>query len=228
MVKSRFIAIAAAAVTAVVAAIQAFALADRSRGEPANDGLRRYVLGEITEDIRVGQQFLVKANGLSSVTIYPRPAGRSSRGTATVEVREAACANANEGTLIARVVKPADDLIRAGALTVSFAPQASWYRTYCVVVWVEQAGYGEGFGLLAARGDGHRDSALIVNGARKWGDLVFETTVTDAVSNFGILSGRFESAGIPAPAAAFGLLLGVQCAALFVLLRSLWERADTK
>jgi hypothetical protein len=123
-------------------------------------------------------------------------------------------------------VRPADELVRAGTLTLSFRPQTSWYHTYSVVVTVDEAEYGHGFGLLAVRGDGHRDSALTVNGTPKWGDLVFETTVTGATSNLQTLSRRLASAGVPAAPAAFALLLLAQCAALFVLLRSLWQRAD--
>jgi hypothetical protein len=213
----------AAVVTLACAVIEADALSDRRRGEPANDGLRRYVLGEIVEGLRVEQQFLVKADGFSSVTIHPRPFGGEPAGAATLELRDVT--DDPEGSdpagLVAQATVPLAELIAEDGFTLRFAPRSSWYRAYRLVVTVSGAERGQGVGLLATRGEGHRDARLRVGSAVKWGDLVFETTVGGARSNFELMSAHLRAAGLPAPSGVLTALLALQYAALFFTLRSL-------
>lgn len=215
MVTARGSWMAAAIVAVVCAAVELPALADRSRGEPASGGIRRYVLGEIADDLVVAQEFLVKADGLSSVTIHPRPMSAAPNGVATIALWDVTDAADHDGrVVVGSTTVPLARLVQSDALTLNFTPQRSWHRRYQLTVTVAGASRDLGFGLLAARGEGHRDAMLTVNGTRKWGDLVFETTVAGAVSNFALLRGRLASAGIPAPGVALAVLLAAQYLAL--------------
>ena len=214
----------AAVVTIATAAIQVSALADRSRGEPASDGIRRYVLGEISDGLRVEQQFLVKANGLSAVTIYPRPMASDARGSVTVAVRDLAPGDedgSGDSEIVRIVTVPLSVFLQSEAFTIDFTPQPSFYHRYRLEVTVADVRRDHGFGLLAARGSGYRDGVLTVNGTRKWGGLAFHTAVEGATSNFDIVRSRLRDGGVPAPGAVLGALVLAQNAALFLVLAAL-------
>ena len=214
----------AAAVTVAIAALQVSVLADRSRGEPANDGIRRYVLGEISDGLRVEQQFLVKANGLSSVTIHPRPMASDPTGSVTVAVRDLASADAEdsrESEIVRSVSVPLSVFLQSETFTIDFTPQPSFYHHYRLEVTVADIPRDHGFGLLAARGNGYRDGVLTINGTRKWGSLAFHTTVEGATSNFDVIRLRLRDGGVPGPGAVLASLVLVQHAALFLVLGAL-------
>ena len=209
--------IPAAGVVLVCAAIEVYALVDRSDGEPRNKDIRRYVLGEIARDTRVDQQFRVRADGLSSVTIYPRRMHDDPIGSATVLLRDVTPGD-EIGVLDLEEV-PLSALSDAEALTLRFPPQPSRGREYRIEFTVAGVARGHGIGLLAARGEGYRRAFHSINGGRpRWGDLVFETTVEGAISNFGSIAGQLGRGGVPASRAVLALLLLVKNGILFVLI----------
>lgn len=205
------------AIGAACVVLQALALADRSQGEPRNRDLRRFVLGEIYDEHEVEQQFVVRGRGFSSITIHPRPASPSPTGTVTLTVRDVT--KAREGPIVHRRSLPLADLARADAFTLTFPPQASQNHRYALQVEVMDGSDGQGFGLLAARGTARR-ATLLVQGRPQWGNLVFETTVDDATSNFGALAAQLGRAPVPAPRAVLLLVLVAANAALFVVLQA--------
>ena len=208
----------AAAVVFVCAALQAVALADRSQSQPRNRDIRRYVLGEIYDQHRVEQQFVVKAQGLSSLTIHPRPASPSPTGTVTLTLRD--ITRGSDGPVVHRLSEPLAALAQRDALALQFAPQPSQNRSYALDIAVHGGSDGQGIGLLASRGDGDRRASLLVNGRRQWGNLVFETTVDGAPSNFGAIAGQLGRGGVPAPRAALMAVLILADAMLFLLLQA--------
>ena len=212
-----------AAVAVACAAIEGYALADRSRGEPRNRDIRRYVLGEIYDAHRVEQRFLVKANGLSSVTVHPRPVSPSPAGTVVLRLRDITDGGegSSEGTVVKQVSEPLVSLAQSESFTMRFPPQPSLSRNYALEVTVEGGSAGQGIGLLATRGEGYRGGTLRINGGRpRFGDLVFETTVDEAMSNFGSIAFRLAQGGVPAPRVVLLLLFLVQNAALFLVIRA--------
>jgi hypothetical protein len=202
----------------VCAAIEVYTLADRSRGEPRNLDVRRYVLGEIFDAHRVEQRFLVRANGLSSVTIHPRPASSSPTGTVVLQLRDVT--DGRERGVVQRVSTPLVSLAQSASFSMRFAPQSSLYREYALEVTVEGGSDGQGIGLLASRGEGYRGATLHIDGGRaRWGDLIFETTVDGATSNFGSIASQLAQGGIPAPRVVLLLVLLAKYAALFLVIR---------
>ena len=83
--------------------------------------------------------------------------------------------------------------------------------------------------MLATRGEGYRRAALSLNDDRpRWGDLVFETGVEGATSNFGSIAAQLGRSGIPAPRAVLALLLTLKSGILFLLIRAFTvERTST-
>ena len=215
----------AAGAVLVCAAIEIYALADRSRGEPRNLDVRRYVLGEIFDAHRVEQRFLVKANGLSSVTIHPRPASPSPTGTVVLELRDVT--DGRDRGVVQRISTPLVALAQSESFTMHFPPQPSLHRDYALEVSVEGGSDGQGIGLLASRGEGYQGARLFVdNGRARWGDLIFETTVDDATSNFGSIASQLAQGGIPAPRVVLLLVLLAKYAALFLVIRAVARPAD--
>ncbi len=216
--------LAAGAVLAC-ASIEVYALADRSRGEPRNLDIRRYVLGEIFDAHRVEQRFLVKANGLSSVTIHPRPASPSPTGTVVLELRDVT--DGRERGVVQRISTPLVSLAQSESFTMRFPPQPSLYRDYALEVTVEGGSDGQGIGLLASRGEGYRGATLHIDGGRaRWGDLIFETTVDEATSNFGSIASQLARGGVPAPRVVLLLVLLAKYAALFLVIRAFARPPD--
>ena len=213
----------AAGVVLTCVGIEAYVLADRSNGEPRNKDIRRYVLGEIVSDTLVAQQFHVRADGLSSVTIYPRRISDDPAGAATVVLRDVGSG------VVYREETPLSVLAEAGALTLRFPPQPLRERDYRIEFTVTDAPRGRGIGLLATRGEGYRRAALSLNDDRpRWGDLVFETGVEGATSNFGSIAAQLGRSGIPAPRAVLALLLTLKSGILFLLIRTFTvERTST-
>lgn len=205
----------AAAVVLTCAVIEISALADRSNGQPRNRDVRRYVLGEISGEVLVEQQFRVRADGLSAVAIYPRRTNDSPRGSAIVVLHDL------KSGIVHQEVAPISELAAAEVLMLRFAPQPSRGRDYRLEFRVADAPRGRGIGLLATRGGGHRRAVLTINGGRpRWGDLVFDTTVDGAISNFGAIASQLARAGVPAPYAVLALLLLTKSTALFVLIHA--------
>jgi hypothetical protein len=206
------------------AALEIWALADRSGGEPRNRDIRRYVLGEIFDAHRVEQRFSARADGLSAITVYPRPASPAPSGTVVFELRDRT--GGGDGRLVHRETTALEPLTRQDAHTIRFARQDSAFREYALVIGVEGGSDGQGFGLLASRGPGHRAATLWIDGREQYGDLVFETTVEGATSAFGAIAAQLEAAGLPLPAACLVLLLAGKYAGLYFVLRAFTRRAD--
>ena len=219
----------AAAAVVVCVAVEGYALADRSRGEPRNHDIRRYVLGEVTDRDRVEQRFLVKEDRFSSVTIHPRPASPAPTGTVVFQLRDVT--DQREWGTVTRVSAPLPELARMESFTIHFRPQPSVYREYALDVIVQGGSDGQGIGLLAARdGNMHEDiyrgPALLINGRRRFGNLVFKTTVDSATSNFGSIASQLGQGGIPAPRVVLLLVLIAKYAALFVIIRAFARSVD--
>ena len=214
----------AAAAVVVCVAIEGYALADRSRGEPRNHDIRRYVLGEITDKDRVEQRILVKEDRFSSVTIHPRPAAPAPTGIVVFELRDVT--DQREWGVVTRVSAPLPELARMESFTIRFRPLPSVYREYALDVIVQGGSDGQGIGMLATRGEGYRDGNLFVNGRRRFGDLAFETTVDAASSNFGSIASQLAQSGIPAPRVVLFLVLIAKYVALFVIIRAVARSAD--
>lgn len=202
------------------AAIETSALLDRSRGEPRNRDIRRYVLGEIFDDHRVEQRFAVRANGLSSVTIHPRPASPSPTGAVVLQLRD--ITDDNElGVVVQRISIPLPALAQSESFTMRFPRQASAYRDYALDVRVEGGSDGQGIGLLASRGQGYPSGLLLIDDGRpRWGDLIFETTVDEASSNFGAIAAQLEKGGMPAARFVLLWVIVAKYLALFAIIRA--------
>lgn len=203
----------------VCAALDAYALADRSLGEPSNADIRRYVLGELYDGHRVEQRFRVKAHRFSSITIYPRPASPSPTGTAVLQLSDVS--NEAAPIVIKRVEEPVAALVQSRSYTIEFPAQPSAYRDYVLEVTVEGSSDGQGLGLLATRGEGYRGGKLWLNGRERVGDLAFETTVAQARSAFRSMASQLAQTGVPAPAVVLVLVLLGKYAALFFVIRAL-------
>jgi hypothetical protein len=212
-----------ATVVLVCAAIEIWALADRSRGEPRNEDVRRYVLGEIFDAHRVEQRFLVKADGLSMVRIHPRPASPSPTGTVVLELRDI---SRGHDDVVQRAATPLASLARSESFVMRFPPQRSRYREYSLAVSVEGASDGQGIGLLAARGEGYRGATLFVDGRPRFGDLLFETSVDNATTNFGSIASQLAQGGIPVSRVVLVLLLIAEFGALYFVIRAFGRPAD--
>lgn len=210
------------AVVTACLALEGYALA-RSDGRPSNDGLRRYVLGEIAGDLNAGQTLALRADGLSSVTIYPRPTNDAPSGSATIELRDV---TTEPPVVIQQQTTPVAELVDAGEVTLSFPPQRSFARRYELELRVADAPKGQGLGLLATRGAGYRDGRLRVIGRNRFGDLVFETTVEGARSNFAVLASRLATAGVPAAALVLLAAILGKNAALLLVLRALFPAGE--
>ena len=208
----------AISVIVVCAAIDAYWLT--IRGEPGNGGIRRYVLGEIFDRQSVEQQFTVKANGLSSVTVHPRPASPSPTGMVVLRLLDVS----NGGDLaVAELSTSVASFAQLESFTMRFPPQASLYRDYALLVGVEGSSDGQGIGLLAARGgslrgDNYRRPRLWINSRRQFGNLVFETTVDGATSNFGSIASQLAQGGVPAPRVVLLFVLIGKYLALFAII----------
>ena len=205
----------------VTVALEIHALSDRSRGEPRNGDVRRYVLGEIYDGYRVEQRMLVKANGFSSVTIHPRPASASPTGTVVLQVRD--ITRGGSGEVVKRTVTPLPSLAQTASFTIHFPPQPSFYREYALEITVEGGSDGQGVGFLASRGQGYRDAILLINGATRWGDLIFETTVEEAAPNFQVIARQLGRGGIPVPQGVLALLLLAKTVFIFLLIRASFQ-----
>ena len=214
----------AAGAILLYAVVQIVALVDRSAGEPRNGDIRRYMLGEIYDEHHVEQRFVVRAPGLSSVTIHPRPASPSPTGSVTLTLRDVTGGDA--GPIVHRESAPLPELARADAFTLRFPPQPLPNRTYALQIVVTGGSDGQGIGMLASRGDGDRRASLFVNGRRRYGSLVFDTTVDGASSNFGAIAEQMGRSGMPAPRAVLTLVLLLMNGALFALIQGRWQ-ADT-
>ena len=131
-----------------------------------------------------------------------------------------------EWGIVKRVSTPLAALAQSESFTMRFAPQPSLHRDYALEVSVEGGSDGQGIGLLASRGEGYRGATLHIDGGRaRWGDLIFETTVEAATSNFGSIASQLAQGGIPAPRVVLLLLFLVKNAALFFIIRVLAQPA---
>ena len=206
----------------VCAAVEAYALSDRSQGEPRNHDIRRYVLGEIYDNYRVEERFLVKSDGFSSLTIYPRPASPDPDGAVTLDLRDM---TDDQDRSIKRVSVATTALATSSSFTLRFPPQPSRYHEYVLVVTIKDGSDGQGIGLLASRGgglqsDSYEDPVMFINGRRQFGNLVFDTAVDGATSNFGSITSQMGQGGIPAPRLVLLLVLIAKYAALTAVIRA--------
>ena len=210
------------AVVVACAVLEGYALA-RTGSQPSNDGVRRYVLGEIAGELTAGQTLALRADGLSSVTIHPRATNDRATGSATLELRDV---TTDPPVVIRQVTKPVAELVAEGEVTLAFPPQRSFARRYEMELRVTGAARGQGLGLLATRGDGYRDGRLRVIGRNRFGDLVFDTTVEGARSNFEVLASRLTAAGVPAAALVLVAAMLGKNAALLLILRALFTAGE--
>lgn len=213
------------AAVVVCLALEAAGLADRSGGEPRNAGVRRYVVGEISREARLAQTFLVKADGLSSVTIHPRATSGQPAGAAILDLVDVT--EGSEPRVVTQTTVPVATLAASASYTLRFPPQPSRSREYRLEIAMVDVPRGGGVGLVAARGDGHPNATFFINinGRARWGDLVFETTVDGAQSNMALLQARLSSWGVPAATLALMLLLAAKAALLYVLMRAIARNA---
>ncbi len=205
------------------AGLEVRVLLDRSRGEPRNHGVRRFVLGEIYEGNRVEQRFVVKSNGLSSVRFYPRPASGSPTGHVLLDLRDVT--GGRDWGTVRQESAPTAELAESRSYTMRFPPQPSQYREYALVVVVAGGSDGQGIGLLASRGGNIRESnyrrpTLLIDGRRQFGNLIFDTTVNEATSNFGAIASQMRQGGIPVPHFLLALILLVKYLALLLVIRA--------
>ena len=208
----------AACAVLVCAAIEVYTLADRSRGEPRNEDIRRYVLGELFDGHRVEQRFVVKANGLSSVTIHPRSTLDNPPGSLVLELRDVT--DDRDNGVVQQTSVPLASLAHSGAMTLQFPSQPSLYREYALVVTVKDGPRKRGIGLLASRGEGYGAARLTVDGGRaRFGDLIFETTVDTARSNFGSIRSTLAAGGVPVAGFVLVVVLLAKNGVLFFIIR---------
>lgn len=211
-----------AAAVLVCAATEIYALADRSSGEPRNRDIRRYVLGEVSEGSLVEERIVPKSDGLSSVTIYPRPAAPAPTGNVLIELYDVT--DGGQPQAVRQVSAPTVELARMPSFTMHFQPQQSTYREYVLQVSVSGGSDGQGIGLLATRrGDVHDhpfESSMFINGRRQFGNLAFKTTVDGATSNFGSIASQLAHRGVPAARVALALVLLLKSAALWFIIRA--------
>ena len=212
----------------VCAAIEAYVLANRSRGEPQNHGIRRFVLGEIYEGYVVEQRFVVRSDGFSAVTIYPRAASPSPSGQVMLELRD--ITDEQGGEVVRQASAPTAELAESGSYTMRFPPQPSRYHEYALLISVVDGSDGQGIGLLASRGGNlHEDNywrpTLLIGGRRRFSNLIFDTTVDEATSNFGAIASQMEQGGIPAPRLVLLLVLLAKYAALVLVIRAFASQA---
>ena len=208
------------AVVAASLAIYAQALATNG-GVPSNRGVRRFVVGAIADGDTVVQGFSPRADGLSSVTIYPRPFRPDTTGDAILELRDV---TSEPPELVASLTASNASLVTAGRITLSFPPRPSLGRRFELALHTIHTPLSHAIGLLATRGEGYAPGVFRVNGGQRNGDLVFETSVDQAQSNFATLVSRLSSAGVPAAAVCLLLTLAIAHAALYALL-AWWVRA---
>jgi hypothetical protein len=213
----------AIAVVVVCAVLELRALADRN-GEPSNGGVRRFVMGEIAGATTVVQSFSPRADGLSTVTVYPRSFRQEAMGEATIELRDVTSATP---VVVGRRSVPAGSIAESEALSLSFSPQQSRDRQYELALGMTGTPGGRGIGLLATRGEGNTPGALRVNGRRRYADLVFETSVRGAQSNYAVLASRLSGAGVPAAGVCLALAIALGDMSLLVLLLLLVHSVET-
>ncbi len=192
-----------------------------SGGVPSNDGLRRFVVGAIADGDTVYQGFSPRADGLSSITIYPRPYRPDTTGSAIIELRDV---TSKPPVVVASLIAPNASLVAEGRITLSFPSRPSLGRKFELALHTIHTPLTHAIGLLATRGEGYTPGVLRVNGWQRNGDLVFETSVDQAQSNFAVLVSRLSSAGVPAAAVCLLLTLAIAHAALYALL-AWWVRA---
>ena len=91
---------------------------------------------------------------------------------------------------------------------------------------------GQGIGLLASRGgnmheDNYHRSTLLIEGRRQFSNLIFDTTVDGATSNFGAIASQLGQGGIPGPRLVLALILLAKYAALALVIRAFASAAAT-
>lgn len=161
---------------------------------------------------------MMRANGLSSVTIHPRPASPAPSGTVILQLRDVT--DEDTPRLVKRVSLSTGLLADADSFTMRFAPQSSRYREYALEVAIEDGSDGQGIGVLATRGEGPDGTEMLINGRRWYGDLVFETSVDPARSNVGLIAARLAERGVPVPTVVLILLLIVKNVVLFFVIQA--------
>lgn len=208
----------AAAVVLACVVFEICALTTTRWSEPRNHDIRRYVLGEIHDAHRVEQRFKMRANGLSSVTIHPRPASPAPSGMVIVQLRDVT--DERNPRLVKRTSISTSSLADADSFSTRFPPQLSRYREYALEIAIEDGSDGQGIGVLSTRGEGPHGTVLFINGRRWYGGLVFETSVDPLRSNFGLIAARLGERGVPVPTVVLILLLIVKNVALFFVIRA--------
>ncbi len=152
------------------------------------------------------------------------PASPAPTGTVVFELRDVT--DQRDWGIVARVSTPLPVLAQMESFTIPLRQQPSIWREYALKVTVAGGSDGQGIGLLATRGEGYDGGALFVNGRRRFGDLVFETTVDAATSNFGSIASQLGQGGIPAPRVVLLLVLIAKYVALLLTIRAFARSAD--
>jgi hypothetical protein len=124
---------------------------------------------ELYGDRALTQTFLTQSDGLTAITVYPRPRRVPSQGTVELTLE------ADPQTPIAQAAVPAAEVFAQPEFTWTFPPvENSARRLFRLRVGVP--GAAEGSGLSFAIGPPYYpDGALHVGGRAQWGDLRFQT-----------------------------------------------------
>lgn len=166
-------------------AYQIYALFYKETGVPsAPRAAHAQLVGEVAGGFAVSQTFGVMAGGLSGITISARPFAATVEGDVVftlTEIGEArptgAVAEVPEGFApreVARVVKPAREVVANETFTFSFEPlEDSHGKQYRLDIQAPGVRAGQGIALWVSRGQTYLGGVLAVNGKEQWGDLVF-------------------------------------------------------
>ena len=117
--------------------------------------------------------------------------------------------NLSDSLTVQRARVPLPQLIQSETFTMKFAPQHSEGRHYAIDISVEGASDGQGIGFLASRGESSSLNPLFFDQRLRWSELIFDTTVDEARSNFARLADTLGGLGIPVPVLTLIALLTV-------------------
>jgi hypothetical protein len=169
--------LAAVVATAVLLGAEAWLLAGKRSGEVAYLPAAAETVAslEVYGEIALSQTFVPGADGLESITLHPRSAGRSPVGAAELVLEADGDAVAQ-----ARATVPAAALVAAEAWTWRIPRiEASAGRRFRITVRVPAAARGEGLTFELGPPD-YRWGELRIGGRQQWGDLKFATGASRA------------------------------------------------
>jgi hypothetical protein len=113
--------------------------------------------------------------------------------------------------LVGSVEVPLSSLTRDEPVRATFPPQRSLQRWFEIRLRVLADAEIQDFGYVATGGDAYDMGLFFVRGERRWGDLVFDTTLQPRRPAATFVA-RLDSAGVPYPGLAWTILLALPCA----------------